>query len=73
MPCHTPKVFVTVSHVETGETVRQLGPYQNAAAARRALSAFTGQAMTWERTEDTWRTEKYPLAYHVQADSVDES
>ena len=66
-----PQVFVTVSHVETGEVVRQLGPYANAAAARRAVPAFTGQAMTWERTAETWRAEKYPLAYHVPAHAPD--
>lgn len=66
----SPQLFVTVSHVETGEVVRQLGPYANAAAARRAVPAFTGQAMTWERTTETWRAEKYPLAYHVPADDL---
>lgn len=68
MPCHTPKVFVTVSQVETGEVVRQLGPYANAAAAPRAVHPFTEKAMTWERTAETWRSEKYSLAYHVMAD-----
>ena len=46
-------VCVTVSHVEMGEVVRRLGPYANAADARRAMPAVTGQAMTWVRTEDT--------------------
>ncbi|AWT34604.1 hypothetical protein DM785_02805 [Deinococcus actinosclerus] len=71
MPCHTPKVYVTVSHVETEEVVRRLGPYANAADARRAMPAITGQAMTWKRTAETWRAEKYPLAYHVPADAPD--
>lgn len=67
----SPQLFVTVSHVETGEVVRQLGPYANAAAARRAVPAFTGQAMTWERTAESWRAEKYPLAYHVPVDGLE--
>ncbi|MBZ9715929.1 hypothetical protein [Deinococcus multiflagellatus] len=71
MPDQPPRVYVTVSHVETGEVVRRLGPYESAAAARRALPAFTGQAMSWERGKDTWRTEKYPLSYQVPADEPD--
>ena len=73
MSSQDPQVFVTVSQVETGEIVRRLGPYANAAAARRAVPAFTGQAMTWERTEETWRAEKYPLVYHVPADAPEVS
>ncbi|MCD0157052.1 hypothetical protein [Deinococcus sp. 6GRE01] len=63
-------VYVTVTHVETGEVVRHLGPYDTAAAARTAAGVEAGQPLTWSRDPETWRAEKYPLAYHVPADTV---
>ena len=73
MPCHTSKVFVSVSLVEASKVVRQLGLYASAAVACGAVAAFTGQALTWERMAETWRSEKYPLAYHVPADAPEVS
>ncbi|MBZ9715380.1 hypothetical protein [Deinococcus multiflagellatus] len=64
--------MITVTHVETGEVVRQLGPYPDARAARVAAGETAGQPLTWQRDLETWRAEKYPLAYHVAADVADE-
>ncbi|WP_291428533.1 hypothetical protein [Deinococcus sp.] len=63
-----PGVYVTVTHVETGEVVRQLGPYDTAAAARTAAGEQAGQLLTWSRDAETWRAEKYPLSYLIPAD-----
>lgn len=63
-----PGVHVTVTHVETGEVMRHLGPYPTAAAARTAAGVEAGQVLTWSRDPETWRAEKYPHAYHVPAD-----
>lgn len=41
-----PGVYVTVTHVETGEVVRHLGPYDTAAAARTAAGEQAGQPLT---------------------------
>ena len=63
-----PGVYVTVTYVETGEIVRHLGPYDTAAAARTAAGTHAGQPLTWTRDPETWRAEKFPLAYLVPAD-----
>lgn len=63
-----PGVYVTVTHVETGEVIRHLGPYDTAAAARTAAGEQAGQPLTWARDPETWCAEKFPLAYHVPAD-----
>ena len=63
-----PGVYVTVTHVETGEVVRHLGPYDTAAAARTVAGEQAGQPLTWSRDPETWRAEKFPLVYHVLAD-----
>ncbi|GGK22761.1 hypothetical protein GCM10008955_15300 [Deinococcus malanensis] len=68
MPCHTPKVYVTVVHTQTGEIVRHLGPYASAAAARTACGTAAGQLLVWTRREQDWVVEKYPLEYRVQVD-----
>lgn len=65
-----PGVYVTVTHVETGEVVRHLGPYDTAAAARTAAGEQAGQPLTWSRDPETWHAEKYPLAYYVPADPI---
>ncbi|GGS37710.1 hypothetical protein [Deinococcus knuensis] len=65
-----PGVYVTVTHVETGEVVLHLGPYDAAAAARTAAGRHADRALTWSRDPETWRAEKYPLAYHVPADTA---
>jgi hypothetical protein len=57
-----------VTHVETGEVLREQGPYETAAAARRAAGEQAGQALTWERLDETWQAEKWPFRFHVQAD-----
>jgi hypothetical protein len=62
-----PGVYVTVTHVETGEVIRHLGPYDTA-AARTAAGEHAGQPLTWTRDPETWRAEKFPLSYHVPAD-----
>ena len=63
-----PGVYVTVTHIETGEVVRHLGPYDTAATARTAAGEQAGQPLTWSRDPETWRAEKFPLAYHVPVD-----
>lgn len=63
-----PGVYVTVTHVETGEVVQHLGPYDTAAAARTAAGEQAGQPLIWSRDPETWRAEKFPLSYHVLAD-----
>lgn len=63
-----PGVYVTVTHIETGEVVRHLGPYDTAAAARTAAGKQAGQPLTWARDSETWRAEKFPLSYHVPAE-----
>lgn len=68
MPIYAPRVFVLVMHIETGEVVRQLGPYQTAAEARQAVNAIVWPEMPWERQASTWRAEYYPLSYSVPAD-----
>lgn len=72
-----PGVYVTVTHAGThagtGEVVRQFGPYGTAAAARTAAGEQAGQPLTWSRDLETWRAEKYPLAFHVPADPAPEA
>ena len=63
-----PGVYVTVTHVETGEVVCHLGPYDTASAARTAAGEQAGQPLTWTRDPETWRAERFSLAYHVPAD-----
>lgn len=63
-----PGVYVTVTHIETGEVIRHLGPYDTAAAARTAAGEQVGQPLTWSRNPETWHAEKFPLAYLVPAD-----
>lgn len=65
-----PGVYVTITHAETGEVIRHLGPHDTAAAARTAAGRHAGQLLTWARDPETWRAEKYPLAYHVPADPI---
>lgn len=60
-----------VTQAETGEVLREQGPYENAAAACRAAGEQAGQALTWERLEDTWQTEKGTPAYEVPNDAPD--
>ncbi|GGK34874.1 hypothetical protein GCM10008955_31020 [Deinococcus malanensis] len=63
-----PKVYATVVHTQTGETVRRVGPCASAAAARTACGFIAGDDLVWTQREQDWVAEKYPLEYRVPVD-----
>lgn len=68
LPSGMPRLYVQVISQRTGQTVRRLGPYVTAAAARAAFGERTGQALIWTRQDQDWVAEQDSLEYRVPAD-----
>lgn len=62
-------VFVQVVERATGKWLPELGPFESAAAARRACSIEEDEALVWTRLEDFWEAVTTERVYRVLAET----
>lgn len=62
--------FVQVVDQATGEWLPELGPFESAAAARRACAKEEDEALVWTRLEDFWEAVTSERVYRVQAEPL---
>lgn len=65
--------FATITEIETGEIVQQLGPFDSANLARLACGQVSGELLRWEIAGLNWEARTETQVFQVQREWVPEA